>query len=183
MKLIVGIGNPGKQYEKTRHNIGFMVLDRYANYYNKTFKKQFDGLYTKLQIGKEDVILLKPQLYVNLSGKVVAQFLNFYNIETEDILVISDDLDLTMGKYKLKEKGSTGGHNGLQNIEDNIFTQEYKRLKVGISNDKAINTKDYVLTNLEEKDYDLLNNIDFRNILDDYLTMPFEKLMSKYNHK
>lgn len=184
MKLIVGLGNPGKEYEYTRHNMGFLVLDSFANKYGvKINREKFNGLYEVLNIDGESVLLLKPLSYMNLSGTVVRSFVNFYKIDIDDILVISDDLDMDFLKIKLKYKGSCGGHNGLRNIEDNLGTSCYKRLKVGISNDKAIDTKDYVLGKFSGNEIDELNSLfDVTNrILSDYVKYDFEKLMSKYN--
>lgn len=184
MKLIVGLGNPGKEYENTRHNIGFMVLDDYANKKNLIFSKLKDcGLYIKTCIENEEVILLKPQKYINLSGEVVIKFVKFYKINIDDILIINDDLDIELGKYKLKYKGSSGGHNGLKNIELHLGTQQYKRLKIGISNNKLLDTKDYVLGKLssdEKLKLQTVINIS-SEIIDDYLHINFDKLMNKYN--
>lgn len=184
MKLIVGLGNPGKEYENTRHNIGFMVIDSFAKDHNINInKKKFNGLFCKFEYNNETVILLKPLSYMNLSGEVVRKYMKWYKITNKDLLVINDDLDLEFCKIKLKEKGRSGGHNGLLNIEQNIKTTEYKRLKIGISNNKNIDTKDYVLgkfnNNEKEKITDLLKVTN--NILEDYLKIEFEKLMSKYN--
>lgn len=184
MKLIVGLGNPGSEYENTRHNVGFMAIDKIAKYLNiQITNNKFNGLYAKIKYNNEDIILLKPQKYMNLSGEVVKSFLDYFKIDSNDLLVISDDLDQELGNIKLKYKGSCGGHNGLRNIENNIGTQEYKRLKIGISNNKKIDTKDYVLgkINKEEKEKldDILNIIP--NIFEDYVKDNFEKLMSKYN--
>lgn len=184
MKLIVGLGNPGKEYENTRHNIGFMVLDDYADKKNLIFSKLKDGgLYIKTCIENEEVILLKPQKYINLSGEVVIKFVKFYKINIDDILIINDDLDIELGKYKLKYKGSSGGHNGLKNIELHLGTQQYKRLKIGISNNKLLDTKDYVLGKLssdEKLKLQTVINIS-SEIIDDYLHINFDKLMNKYN--
>lgn len=184
MKLIVGLGNPGKEYENTRHNIGFMVLDDYANKKNLIFTKSKDGeLYIKTCIENEEVILLKPQKYINLSGEVVIKFVKYYKINIDDILIINDDLDIELGKYKLKYKGSSGGHNGLKNIELHLGTQQYKRLKIGISNNKLLDTKDYVLGKLssdEKLKLQTVINIS-SEIIDDYLHINFDKLMNKYN--
>ena len=123
MKMIVGLGNPGKEYENTRHNIGFMMIDEYARKYHITsFKTKFNGLYAKIYRNGEYFILLKPLSYMNLSGTVVKRFASFFKIKPEDILVIHDDLDLPVGKIKVKFKGSSGGHNGIQNIIDNLKT-------------------------------------------------------------
>ena len=149
MKLIVGLGNPGKEYENTRHNIGFMVIDNYLK--NEKFKTKFNGMYLKKVINNEEVIFLKPLSYMNLSGEVVKKYVNYFKINLSDLLIISDDLDMPCFKIKLKYKGSSGGHNGLKNIIQNINTEEFKRLKIGISNNLNIDTKSYVLIKLNQE--------------------------------
>lgn len=185
MKLIVGLGNPGKQYENTRHNIGFNIVDNYANKYNLSFSKKLDGLYVQTIINNEKVILLKPQLFINLSGDVLRKYVDYFKIDIKDILIINDDLDLEVGKYKLKEKGSSAGHNGLKNIEANLKTNQYKRLKIGISNNKNIDTKDYVLGNISNDDKKVLSEIKeiTISIIEDFVILDFNILMNKYNHK
>ena len=187
MKLLVGLGNPGKEYDNTRHNIGFNCLDHYINHLNidNKWSKKFDGLLIESFIGKEKVIFLKPQTFMNLSGNSVRKTMDYYNIDVDDLLVISDDLDLMVGNYKLKNRGSCGGHNGLRDIESKIGTSDYKRLKIGISKNKDIDTKDYVLGSISKEESkiidDLYNELD--NVLDDYFKLPFGDLMSKYNKK
>lgn len=184
MKLIVGLGNPGKEYENTRHNMGFMAIDRFATKNNVTISKnKFGGLYAEMNINGEKVILLKPQQYINLSGEVIKKFVDFYKININDILIISDDLDQPVGKYKLRYKGSSGGHNGLKNIELHLKTNEYKRIKIGISNNKQMNTKDYVLGKIDLENKKILDSV-FKiveNILEDYFNLTFDNLMNKYN--
>lgn len=184
MKLIVGLGNPGKEYENTRHNIGFMVIDKIAEKYNLNIKdKKFNGLYETTIINNEKIVFLKPQSYINLSGEVIRKFIDFFNIDIQDILIINDDLDLNIGSYKIKKKGSSGGHNGLKNIELHLNTQEYKRIKVGIANDKTLNTRDYVLGKFNKDDSIIIDKtIDVVvDIVLDSLSMDFEELMNKYN--
>lgn len=186
MKLIIGLGNPGKEYEKTRHNIGFYMLDSYVDSYGLDgWKNKFNGLYMETNLFGEKVIFLKPQSYMNLSGGVVRKFVDFYKINSNDILVISDDLDLNIGNFKLKDKGSSGGHNGLKDIEKNLGTQEYNRLKIGISNNKLIDTKDYVLGKFSKEESDELNKIydNLKNVIDDFCNISLEMLKSKYNNK
>lgn len=186
MKLIVGLGNPGKEYEKTRHNIGFSIIDNYVESKKLgDFKSKDNGLYLKTRIFDEDVIFLKPQMYINLSGDVLIKYVNFYKIKVEDILIVSDDLDLTVGNFKLKASGSSGGHNGLKNIEQRLNTREYKRLKVGISNKKSMDTKDYVLGKLSKEETEKIADVKKISIyvIDDYLNMNFRELMNKYNQK
>ncbi len=184
MKLIVGLGNPGKDYVNTRHNVGFDVIDSYALKHNLEFSKtKFGGKFVKCNICGEEVVLLKPQKYINLSGEVVRKYVDYYKVDINDILIISDDLDLPVGKIKLKYKGSSGGHNGLKNIELNLGTEEYKRLKIGISNNKDIDTKDYVLGHFSKSDRETVDKAieEAVLILDDYFEMDFNVLMSKYN--
>lgn len=184
MKLIVGLGNPGKEYEKTRHNAGFRFLDTYAEKKGLSFNKEkFKGLYTELNHNGEKVILLKPQKYMNLSGEVINDFMNFFKINPEDILIIYDDLDTEKGKIKIKYKGSSGGHNGLKNIENHLKTQEYKRIKIGISKDKDQDKIDYVIGKVPNEEYELINSVNKKaeNIIDDYLNMTFDNFMNKYN--
>lgn len=186
MKLIVGLGNPGKQYENTRHNIGFMCLDSFAKNNNIIFNEdKYNGIYATTIINNQKVILLKPQSFINLSGSVVRKFIDYYKIDVKDILVISDDLDIEVGKYKLKATGSSGGHNGLKDIEFYLHTQDYKRLKIGISNDKTMDTKDYVLSHIDNENMETYSQL-FKitdKILFDFISMDFNDLMSKYNHK
>ena len=184
MKLIVGLGNPGTEYNNTRHNVGFMALDKLSHTLNfEINKSKFDGMYGECIINNEKVIFLKPQKYMNLSGEVVRKYVDFFKIKIEDILIINDDLDLPVGKLKIKYKGSCGGHNGLRNIEQHLNTSEYKRIKIGISNNKLLDTKDYVLGKFNTEDLNLINETldKIPQIFDDYIKYSFDKLMSKYN--
>ena len=187
MKLIVGLGNPGNEYNNTRHNIGFSFLDNYLEYKNISTKwsKKFDGLFIETNINGEKVLFLKPQTFMNLSGNSVIKIINYYNIDINDILVVCDDLDLLVGNFKLKSDGSCGGHNGLRNIENNIKTTNYKRLKIGISKDKSVDTKDYVLGKFTKEDNKIIDDLFIKlyDVLDDYFVLPFNDLMSKYNRK
>ena len=185
MKLIVGLGNPGKEYQNTRHNIGFRFIDNFASKNNiKIEKEKFNGLYIQTIIGNESVILLKPLSYMNLSGEVVKKYVDYFKIKVEDILIINDDLDLNIAKIRLRRSGSSGGHNGLKNIEQCLNTNNFKRLKIGISNNKLIETKDYVLGSFSKEDEKKLLEINdiVNNILYDFLKLDFELLMSKYNN-
>lgn len=184
MKLIVGLGNPGKEYENTRHNIGFDVVDNYLKKLGiEANKNKFEGLYVESNIKGEKVVFVKPQKYMNLSGEVVRKYYDFYKVNIEDILIIHDDLDQDLGKIKLKRNSSSGGHNGIKNIELHLGTKNYKRLKVGISNDKNIDTKNYVLSKISKEERKVLDNsIDIcSNIIDDFFKLSFDELMNKYN--
>jgi len=184
MKLIVGLGNPGREYSNTRHNIGFLCIDKIAEYFKVDFdSNKFNGLYTQFNYNCEKVILLKPLKYMNLSGEVIRDFVNYFKIEIDDILIICDDLDTSVGRYRLRYKGSSGGHNGLKNIELHLSNQNYKRIKIGISNDKNIDTKDYVLGKFSKAELELINPIveNIPNVIIDYLNLPFDNVMNKYN--
>ena len=186
MKLIIGLGNPGKEYENTRHNIGFYMIDNYVKYHGlDSWKNKFNGLYIETNLFDEKVIFLKPQSYMNLSGGVVRKFIDFYKISVNDILVISDDLDLNIGNFKFKDKGSSGGHNGLKDIERNLGTQEYNRLKIGIANNKFVDTKDYVLGKFSKNDLDIYKELAETVIkfINDFFELDVISLMNKYNRK
>ena len=186
MKLIVGLGNPGKEYENTRHNIGFICIDHYVKTKKiDDFKEKFNGLYTKFLYNNEQIILLKPLSYMNLSGTVVSKYVNYYKIKPNDILVIHDDLDMPTGKIKLKANSSSGGHNGIKNIIEELQTPYFNHLKIGISKDSRMEVKDYVLGKFKEEEIEILNNTikTTDNIIDDYLQLNFDKLMNKYNSK
>ena len=187
MKLIVGLGNPGKEYDNTRHNIGFMFLDHYLNKnnYDVIWKKKFNGLYYQTTINDEKVVFIKPLSFMNLSGGVVLKFVNYFDVDINDLLIICDDLDLFVGNYKIKSNGACGGHNGLRDIEKCIKTTNYKRLRIGISNNKEMDTKDYVLGKISKEDKKVLNDTFDKlcNLIDDYFIYDFDKLMSLYNIK
>lgn len=184
MKLVVGLGNPGLEYNNTRHNIGFRMLDKITDKYNVELnKKKFDGLYGEKIINGEKIMFLKPQRYMNLSGTVIREFVNYFKISLEDLLIIFDDLDTEVGRVRLRLKGSSGGHNGLKDIEKNLGTNVYNRIKIGISNNKLIDTKDYVLGKFSKEDLQKIEETENKivNIFDDYLKLSFENLMNKYN--
>lgn len=183
MKLIAGLGNPGKEYDNTRHNAGFIAIDKIASSLNLDFSKtKFDGLYVETIINDEKVILLKPQSYINLSGEVIKKFVDFYKIPISDILILCDDMDIELGKCKLKYKGSAT-HNGLRNIELNLKTQEYKRVKIGISKNKNIDTINYVLGKFNNEEKEKLSIVidKMPSLFNDFLNMNFDNLMNKYN--
>ncbi len=184
MKLIVGLGNPGCEYENTRHNIGFMVLDEYAKENGLTFSNtKFDGMYAEHYIKNEKIIFLKPLKYMNLSGEVIRKYVDYFKINIDDILIIHDDMDLDVGNIKIRYKGGTAGHNGLKNIELNLKTNEYKRIKVGISKSKNIDIVDYVLGKFTNDELQVINQSISKivKIIEDFPTMSFENLMNKYN--
>lgn len=184
MKLIVGLGNPGKEYEGTRHNCGFMVVDELANKLNTEINQnKFKGLYTKVKYHGEDVILLKPQTYMNLSGESVSTLMQFFKIEIEDLLVIYDDLDMPVGKLRLRKTGSAGGHNGIKNIIVHLNSQDFKRIRVGIDRHKYMKVVDYVLSRFTKEETDAINQgiENAVNAIIDYLDHGFDYIMNRYN--
>ncbi|MBQ6560113.1 MAG: aminoacyl-tRNA hydrolase [Erysipelotrichaceae bacterium] len=147
MKLIVGLGNPGKQYEKTRHNVGFFVIDELCQKLNVELnKKKCKAIYGTYMHNGEKIILAKPQTYMNLSGEAVQSLMHFYQIAADDVIVIHDDLDLPVGKLRLRMKGSSGGQKGMGNIITHLHSSDIDRIRIGIGNNKLIDTKDYVLS-------------------------------------
>ncbi len=182
MKLIVGLGNPGKEYEKTRHNIGFMAIDSYCSKKNLSFKKKFNGIYAKDVVNGEEIIFLKPQSFMNLSGDVINKYMNFFKITIDNILIIYDDVDFEIGILKLKPDGSSGGHNGIKNIINKLGTSNFKRIRIGISkhNENMVN---YVLGKFSKDEMKKINEIidTIIRIIEDYTKLSFENLMNKYN--
>lgn len=181
MKLIVGLGNPGKEYESTRHNVGFMVIDHYIE--NDAWQKKFDGLYQIVNIESEKVLFLKPTTFMNNSGISVVQASKYYDIEPEDILVIQDDMDIEFGKHKIKKDSSSGGHNGIKSIIAALNTDSFARLKIGISHDKNKDTINYVLGKFSKEEMNTLNeNYKLYNeIIESFIHEGIEKTMNKYN--
>lgn len=160
--MIVGLGNPGKEYENTRHNLGFMFLDYLEEKYNfKIYTKKFNSLISEIYLNNEKVIFVKPQTYMNLSGQAVQKVMKFYKIDSKDILVIFDDLDIPFGEVRYKQNGSGGTHNGMKNIVQMINTKEFPRIKIGIGNIKheKQDLKDFVLEKFSKSQKDEIDNI------------------------
>ncbi len=183
MKLIVGLGNPGKEYENTRHNIGFMTLDSYLP--DVKWSEKFKALYYEKVINNEKVLFIKPLTYMNLSGDAVYKYVDYYDIAIQDILVIQDDMDLEVGSYKLKKNSSSGGHNGIKSIIAALGSEEFARLKIGIAHNKSMDTKDYVLGRFKEEEREIINNNlpTFNKIIDSFISDGIEKTMNIYNTK
>ena len=186
MKLIVGLGNPGKEYEATRHNTGFMVIDEIAKALNITVnQKKHKALIGKGIVQNESVMLMKPQTFMNLSGEAVRAAVDFYHLDLEDILIIYDDLDLPVGKIRLREKGSAGGQNGMKNIIAHLHSQEFNRIRVGIGKDANIPVVDYVLGKFREEEAEAhhLAIEQAKQAAIESIKRPFNEVMSRYNGK
>ena len=146
MYLIVGLGNPGLSYKKTRHNAGFQALDALAERLGVRVKnKGFSALYGEGRIGSERVILCKPQTYMNLSGDAVQKLLHFYKLEPERLIVLCDDIDLPIGSMRIRANGSAGTHNGMRSIIACIHSESFARIRIGVGKDESLMLKDYVL--------------------------------------
>lgn len=183
MKLIVGLGNPGKKYEHTRHNMGFDVIDLFSELAKIDIDKEaFKGLIGRGKVFEEDIYLLKPQTYMNLSGESVRELVSYFKIPTEDIIVIYDDLDLEPGKIRLRLSGSSGGHKGIQNIIENLGTEEIKRIRIGIGK-PTFDTIDYVLGKPLKEEKPLIDDAINKAVdaLKEILKNNFDSAMNKYN--
>ncbi len=133
MFLVVGLGNIGRQYEHTRHNVGFDIIDLISSKYNiNVNREKFKGMYGEGKIGSKKVILLKPSTYMNLSGESVREVMNFYKIASENMIVVYDDISLEVGRLRIRTEGSAGGHNGIKNVIANLGTDAFPRIKVGV---------------------------------------------------
>jgi peptidyl-tRNA hydrolase, PTH1 family len=147
MKLVVGLGNPGSKYQGTRHNIGFELVDRLARGGSTaTFSSKFEGQLAEIEIDFRRVLLLKPETFMNLSGRSVGQAVRFYKLSLADVLVVCDDLSLPVGKLRLRPGGSDGGQKGLRDITAHLGTDQFTRLRIGIGDNDAIDAVDYVLS-------------------------------------
>ncbi len=159
MILIVGLGNPGKQYEQTRHNIGFDVIDYMANKYNiDVNREKFKGICGEGFIENKKVILLKPLTYMNLSGESIRELANFYKLEDDEIIVVYDDISLDIGRLRIREKGSAGGHNGIKSIIQNLGGDKFPRVKVGVGQPKD-NLVNYVLGKFSKEDREHIEKV------------------------
>lgn len=185
MKCIIGLGNPGKKYEKTRHNIGFMALDEIAKQHAIQFDKtKFKCEYYIGLIQNQKVLLIKPQTFMNLSGEGVRPLLDYYNVDYENALVIYDDLDLPTGKIRLREKGGHGGHNGIRSLIEHLGTKEFKRLRIGIGRPvDATPIVNYVLKPFpKNEEPDVATAIDTSvKACDMWMNQSFNEVMNVYN--
>lgn len=181
MKLITGLGNIGEKYCFTRHNAGFMVLDKWALDKNISFKedKKLKCFITKM----EDNLLIKPTTFMNLSGEAVRAVMDYYKIDTKDLFVIYDDIALDLGVIRFRANGSDGGHNGIKSIIKHTGTKEFDRLKIGIGPQPNIPSENYVLQNFPKDELPKLKNVLNRAIeaVEFYLDNGIEKTQNKYN--
>jgi len=186
MKLIAGLGNPGSEYVNTRHNIGFEVVEWFSEKEGISLSRsKYNALYGKGLIQGEEVILVKPLTYMNLSGEAIAPFMHFFKIALEDMMIIYDDMDLAVGKTRLRLKGSAGGHNGMKSIIQHLGTSEFKRIRVGIGRpDGRQSVIDYVLQTFLKDENPIMAEVIEKAAMAcrDWFNEPFDKVMNKYNH-
>lgn len=157
MKIIAGLGNPGKEYENTKHNVGFLTIDILAEKYGiKVNKIKFKGLVGEGMIGTEKVILVKPQTYMNLSGQCIREIVAFYKLDMEDLVVIYDDIDLPMGNLRIRKKGSAGTHNGMRSIIYDLQDDGFPRVRVGIGGERKGDLANYVISGFSGDDRKLI---------------------------
>ncbi|MCT6916505.1 MAG: aminoacyl-tRNA hydrolase [Bacillus wiedmannii] len=185
MKLIVGLGNPGREYELTRHNIGFMAIDELAKRWNISLNEQkFKGVFGAGFVNGEKVILLKPLTYMNLSGESIRPLMDYYKIDVEDFVVMYDDLDIPVGKLRLRMKGSAGGHNGVKSTISHLGTQEFQRIRMGIDRPKnGMKVVDYVLGRFTSEEIpDVSHSIEkAADACEEWLNKPFLQIMNTFN--
>ncbi len=158
-KLVVGLGNPGSKYQATRHNIGFEVVDRLAQGGSAvSFARKFDGLIAETEIDYHRVLLLKPETFMNLSGRSVGQVMRFYQLGLADLLVVCDDLNLPLGKLRIRGGGSDGGQKGLRDISAHLGSEDYARLRLGIGQRGEVDASDFVLSRFRSSERPLIDD-------------------------
>ena len=183
MWLIAGLGNPGSRYEKTRHNVGFLALDEFQRRQQLEFKEKEDYRISKGSLGDEKIILLEPLTFMNRSGIAVRKIMQKSNISPERLIVVHDDLDLETGKLKLRKRGSSGGHKGVESIIQNIGTQEFIRVKIGIGRDLLVPTEKYVLSKFRKDEIPLIRETLMRAVdsVCSIVNDGIEKAMNRFN--
>ena len=184
MKLFVGLGNPGKKYEHTRHNMGFDVIDLFSDLAQIDVDKEvFHGLMGRGEIFDEDVMLFKPTTFMNLSGTAVREVVSYFKIPLEDVIIIFDDMALPPGKIRLRNDGSSGGHKGMQNIIDNLNTDQIKRIRIGIGEPEERDNIDFVLSKPIKEERELIDVAikDAVEALKETLKSNFDRAMTRFN--
>ncbi len=158
-KLVVGLGNPGTKYEGTRHNVGFEIIDQLArNPSTSSFQRKFDGFLAETEIAYHKILLLKPETFMNLSGRSVRQAFQFYKLDPTDLLVVCDDLSLPLGKLRLRPSGSDGGQKGLKDIITQLGTSDFARLRIGIGERGPIDAADFVLSRFRSTEKPMMDD-------------------------
>ncbi|MEI0531781.1 aminoacyl-tRNA hydrolase [Brachyspira pilosicoli] len=187
-KLIIGLGNPGEEYKNHRHNIGFIIIDKLAQNLSLKFdNNKKKSLFTRTKLNSTDLILLKPQTFMNLSGESAVYISKFFNVKPEDIIVVYDDMDIPFGTFRIKKGGSSGGHNGIKSLIAQLQTDDFIRVRVGIgrpSFGKKVN--DYVLSSFSKSERENIDNDLGANVIEAIKTILFESYtiaQNKYNKR
>ena len=184
MYVIVGLGNPGKQYENTRHNIGFISIDYLADQLGiKVNKAKHKALIGECRIGREKVVLVKPQTFMNLSGESVREIVEYYKIPMENLIVIYDDIDIDKGTVRIRSKGSAGTHNGMRSIIKLVGSDKFPRVRIGIGKDSRIPLVDYVIGGFRKEEVKIMEEAVSQAVAgaEAIITEGIDKAMSKYN--
>lgn len=184
IKLIAGLGNPGVRYAHSRHNIGFMIADRFAKAHEMKFlRRRFNAEVAEGEVAGTRVIVIKPRTFMNSSGEAVAKFFSFYKVAPQDLLVIYDDLDLPLGRLRLRPRGSAGGHHGMESIIARIGTTDFPRLRVGIGRPNPDADIDHVLGEFDEDEFRVMNETLERSVqaIDVWLAGGIAKAMNEFN--
>jgi PTH1 family peptidyl-tRNA hydrolase len=186
MKLIVGLGNPGSEYRDTRHNVGFLVIDEMARRWrlSDAWREKFEALHVRTMVADEAVVLAKPLTFMNLSGQAVAGLAGFYKIDPADVLVVTDDVALPLGRLRARPEGGAGGHNGLKSIIQHLGTQAFPRLRVGVGRgDDRRDLSDHVLGRFEAGERDTVSAAVLRaaDASEKFLAEGIERAMSAFN--
>ena len=186
MYIIAGLGNPGREYDMTRHNIGFEVIDYMADQFNvKINKLKFKALYGEVNIAGEKVYLMKPQTFMNLSGEAIREFSAFFKIPAENIIIINDDISLERGKIRIRRKGSAGGHNGLKSIIYQLQTDEFPRIKMGVGapTHEDYDLADFVLGRFSKEEIPILEDaiIKASKAAEEIIKKGIDSAMNKYS--
>lgn len=185
MKWIIGLGNPGSDYRNTRHNVGFMAVDRFANQWKMEFRQsKFKAYLAEGNVKGQKVLLLKPTTFMNLSGEAARAFMDFYKADIADLIIVYDDLDLPLGRIRLRYQGSAGGHNGMKSLIQHLGTQVFNRVRIGISRpNPGANIADYVLSNFSKSEAESLEDSLCKtcDALEAALELPYDKVMAQFN--
>lgn len=186
MYIVIGLGNPGKKYENTRHNVGFMVIDKLAETYGISISKlKFKALIGEGKIGTKKVVLVKPQTYMNLSGEAVREIFNFYKEEPEKLLLIYDDLDTVLGNIRIRKKGSAGTHNGMRSVVSQLGFSDFPRIRIGIGSNGEKEIVDFVIGNFSKDEKKKIDEV-ISNVVkatECFVENDIDLAMNKYNKK
>jgi len=184
MFVIIGLGNPGREYENTRHNIGFNVINVLASEYSvKINKIKHKSLIGTFFVDGEKIMLVKPQTYMNNSGEAVREIINYYDVPLENVIVVYDDVDTKIGSIRIRRKGSGGSHNGMNNIIYLSNSDDIPRLRFGIERSETVPLRDYVLSNFDSKNIKVINETIKKSVeaLKTFITYGLDKAMNDYN--